>query len=115
MREIDSTEAAVIVVVAGLLVIGGLAAYAMTKSDDMAPLASAAFGVIGSVVGAFFGVHAGAGMASRASDHAREATENARREAAKTQRMLVLMLPEGQQKQAMNDIISRSDPEPPGG
>jgi uncharacterized membrane protein YeaQ/YmgE (transglycosylase-associated protein family) len=94
----------VYIVVAGLLVIAGLGAYAMYKSEgDMAPLAAAAFGVIGSVVGAFFGVHAGAGMARRES-------ERAHLESKATQRMLVAMMDDEQRKKEVKEILDRSEP-----
>jgi hypothetical protein len=120
LRDIDTTRAAVIVVVAGLIVIAGLGYYAMHKSDDMAPVASAAFGVIGSVIGAFFGVHAAVDSARRESDNARAASEDARTEAraasehartesTKTQRMLVSMMDSDQQKQEMYKIIDESE------
>ena len=91
---IDSTRAAVIVVLAGLAGIVVLGAFAMSQTDgDMASIATAAFGVIGSVVAAFFGVHSGASMA--------------RGEAAKTERMLVSMMDDDKKKE-MNELLDRA-------
>jgi ABC-type transport system involved in cytochrome bd biosynthesis fused ATPase/permease subunit len=96
-RAIDATKAAVIVIVAGLVVIAALGALAMFKTEgDMAPIATAAFGVIGSVVGAFFGVHAGASVT--------------RREAQKTQKLLATMMDDGAKKDAVNEVLDASVP-----
>jgi hypothetical protein len=65
--------AAVIVAAIGLLVLFGVVAVAIltlpdgdTKSQNVIALASSAFGVIGTIVGAYFGVRA----ANRAVDKA---------------------------------------------
>jgi hypothetical protein len=58
---------AALVVGIGLLALVALGFAAMFSADegDMSTIATAAFGVIGSVVGAFFGVHAGIGAGDR--------------------------------------------------
>jgi hypothetical protein len=97
---------AVIVVVTGLAGLVTLAAIAMfaDSTGDMSTIATAAFGVIGSIIGAFFGVHAGLGDRSRIDDERRV-------EAAKSQ-MLAAMMPE-ESKQAALDMLKEYSPSEP--
>lgn len=97
---------AVIVVVTGLAGLVTLAAIAMfaDSTGDMSTIATAAFGVIGSIIGAFFGVHAGLGDRSRLDDERRV-------EAAKSQ-MLAAMMPE-ESKQAALDMLKEYSPTEP--
>ena len=67
----------------------------------MSTIATAAFGVIGSVIGAFFGVHAGLG------DRERVDTER-RLETTKGQ-MLAAMMPEEKQQDAL-DVLKEYAP-----
>lgn len=62
------------VVVIGLVVLAVLGGFAMAYSGegDMVPVATAAFGVIGSVVGSFFGFHAGIGASKRSEGAIRD-------------------------------------------
>jgi len=97
---------AVLVVVTGLTGLVILAAIAMfaASTQDMSTIATAAFGVIGSIIGAFFGVHAGLGDRSRLDDERRV-------EAAKSQ-MLAAMLPE-ESKEAALDMLKEYSPSEP--
>jgi len=97
---------AVIVVVTGLTGLVTLAAIAMfaDSTGDMSTIATAAFGVIGSIIGAFFGVHAGLGDRSRLDDERRV-------EAAKSQ-MLAAMMPE-ESKQAALEMLKEYSPSEP--
>jgi hypothetical protein len=87
------------VVVSGLVavvILGGLAMW-LASTGDMQTIAAAAFGVIGSVVGAFFGVHAGLGDRERME-------RNREIEATKSQ-MLAVMVPENHMDDAL-DILN---------
>jgi hypothetical protein len=94
---------AVTVVVTGLvgLVILGIIAMALASDGEMNTIATAAFGVIGSIIGAFFGVHAGLGERGRLEDERRV-------EATKSQ-MLAAMLPEDS-KEAALDMLKEYSP-----
>jgi hypothetical protein len=92
------------VVVSGLiaLVILGALAMAFASTGDMQTIATAAFAVIGSVVGAFFGVHAGLGDRQRvARDRDLEATKG---------QMLAAMMPENQRAAALEVLKEYSPP-----
>ena len=97
---------AVLVVVTGLAGLVILAAVAMfsASTGDMSTIATAAFGVIGSIIGAFFGVHAGLGDRSRLDDERRV-------EAAKSQ-MLAAMMPAESKKAALEMLKEYSPSEP---
>jgi uncharacterized membrane protein YeaQ/YmgE (transglycosylase-associated protein family) len=96
-------EPALLIVVAGLiaLVTLGVVAMFLASTGDMGSIATAAFGVIGSVVGAFFGVHAGLGDRKRL-DRERQL------EATKGQ-MLAAMMPEANKKDAL-DMLKQYGP-----
>jgi hypothetical protein len=96
----------VLVVVTGLVGLVILAAVAMfsASTGDMSTIATAAFGVIGSIIGAFFGVHAGLGDRSRLDDERRV-------EATKSQ-MLAAMMPQ-ESKQAALDMLKEYSPSEP--
>ena len=66
-----------IVVVVGLmaLTVLGVTALVVAPDDDMNTIAAAAFAVIGSVVGAYFGVHAGARERRRADEAHQQVTD----------------------------------------
>jgi hypothetical protein len=92
------------VVVVGLVavvILGGLA-MGFASTGDMQTIAAAAFGVIGSVVGAFFGVHAGLGDRERADGQRQlEATKG---------QMLAAMMPENQKQAALDVLKEYSSP-----
>jgi uncharacterized membrane protein YeaQ/YmgE (transglycosylase-associated protein family) len=71
-KEIALTPALVVVIGLVALVILGVAAMILGTAGDMGTIATAAFGVVGSVVGAFFGVHAGLGESNRVGSEFRQ-------------------------------------------
>jgi hypothetical protein len=94
-RALTSTATpGLLVVMAGFIALVVLAVVAMlaAPTNDMGAIASAAFGVIGSVVGAFFGVHAGIGD--------RERVDRQRQTETKKVQMLATMMPEDSQSDA---------------
>jgi uncharacterized membrane protein YeaQ/YmgE (transglycosylase-associated protein family) len=98
-------DPALLVVITGLavLVVLGVVAMLSASSNDMGTIASAAFGVIGSVVGAFFGVRAGLGDRERVHRELRiEATKG---------QMLAAMMPE-ENKPAALEMLKEYGPEP---
>jgi uncharacterized membrane protein YeaQ/YmgE (transglycosylase-associated protein family) len=99
-----SRDPALLVVVAGLvvLVVLGVVAMPLASARDMGTIATAAFGVIGSVVGAFFGVRAGLGDRERVQ-------RELQLEATKGQ-MLAAMMPEKSKKEAL-EILEAYAPE----
>jgi hypothetical protein len=76
-RDLVADSPGPVVVVAGLVVllVLGWVALAKAPDDEMNTVAAAAFGVIGSVVGAFFGVHAGVRERRRADEAHQNITE----------------------------------------
>jgi uncharacterized membrane protein YeaQ/YmgE (transglycosylase-associated protein family) len=97
------SDPALMVVVAGLIVLAVLGVVAMlsASTSDMGPISTAAFGVIGSVVGAFFGVRAGLGD--------RERVDRERRLEATKGQMLAAMMPEENKKAALDVMKEYSD------
>ena len=102
-RRWPDVTPALLVVVIGLLalMILGVVAMLSASTGDMSTISTAAFGVIGSVVGAFFGVHAGLGDRKRV-DAERQV------EATKGQ-MLAAMLPD-EQRDAALDMLKDYSP-----
>ena len=97
------TNAALVVVAIGLFALTALGIAAMVLADegDMGTIATASFGVIGSIVGAFFGVHAGLGDRQRIE-------EGHRNEAAKSA-ILLGMLPDDKVGEAMKRLRETSE------
>jgi len=105
-----ATNQALFVVGLGLLalVVLGVVAMFLASTGDMGPIAAAAFGVIGSVTGAFFGVHAGLGD--------RERVDNERRLEATKGQMLAAMVPSDDESQRTAlKIMEEYGPEMTGG
>jgi hypothetical protein len=102
-RRWPDVTPALLVVVTGLLalLILGVVAMLSASTGDMSTISTAAFGVIGSVIGAFFGVHAGLGDRKRV-DAERQV------EATKGQ-MLAAMLPD-EQREAALDMLKDYSP-----
>jgi hypothetical protein len=102
-RRFELTPAWVVVSGLAALVILGALAMAFASTGEMQTIATAAFGVIGSVVGAFFGVHAGLGDRQRLElDRDLEATKG---------QMLAAMMPEDQRAAALDVLKEYSPPE----
>lgn len=95
-----------VVVVVGLaaLVVLGVIAMVSASTGDMGTISTAAFGVIGSVIGAFFGVSAGLGD--------RERVDNERRIEATKGQMLAAMMPEDKKTDALEMLKEYSPREP---
>jgi hypothetical protein len=84
-------------------------AMALASSGDMGTIATEACGVIGSVLGAFFGVHAGLGDRERVDNERRderERVDNERRDETKKVEMLAAMMPEDKRDAAL-DLLTQ--------
>jgi len=104
-RRVDVSPGWVVVIgVIAVAALGGLA-MSLASTGDMQTIATAGFGVIGSLVGAFFGVHAGLGDRQRVE-------RDLELEATKSQ-MLALMVPETEQKHA-REMVERYAARQPG-
>lgn len=100
-RWFDLPPTGVVVIgLVALVILGGLA-MVFASAGDMQTIATAAFGVIGSVVGAFFGIHAGLGD--------RDRVERKRELEATKGQMLAVMMPEHQQKAAL-EVLKEYSP-----
>jgi hypothetical protein len=89
--------------VAGLLVLGLIAAGAFIADPSHAgTIATAAFGVIGPIVAAYFGVKIGSDGTQKAIDGAQKATEAHQKEAAKVQ-VMAAHLPEGKAEDVLRE------------
>jgi hypothetical protein len=92
-----------VALVAGLLVLGLVATGAFVADPSHAgSIATAAFGVIGPIVAAYFGVKIGTDGTQKAIDGAQKATEAHQKEAAKVQ-VMAAHLPEGKAEEVLRE------------
>ena len=98
--------AGLVAVTAGLftlLVLGSLAiVFVRGQAAQVATIASAAFGVVGTIVGAYFGVKAGSEQTQQVLDQAQGTLAALRHEAAKAQ-AFAAHLPPGAAESAVSD------------
>jgi hypothetical protein len=104
----DSLKAAggLIAVSAGLLTLLVIATLALVfvrnETAQVATIASAAFGVVGTVVGAYFGVKAGTDQSEKAQNQTQGTVQALREEAAKAQ-AFAAHVPENKTTQALDE------------
>jgi hypothetical protein len=86
-----------------LLVIATLAlVFVRNETAQVATIASAAFGVVGTVVGAYFGVKAGTDQSEKAQNQTQGTVQALREEAAKAQ-AFAAHVPENKTTQALDE------------